>query len=385
MDHVTQGTSGGRLVNLARTLLTKGGTLESTAASGPIDHAKLSAAMEQHIRRSTRTFLEPDSATVRVAAEEVLENAQKAIRRVEGGGSPSNLSDVEYASLEAIVQVTGRPAMRYLDGSVEMPPSELGENGRWRVLVATARSKINGVSASVGRVARNGGSQIEIEGTAWRLGQDLVVTNRHVVQTLVENPSDAVPSWRINQSARPNIDFAATENPAKPHRFRVQELAYCAPEQSLDLAVLRLTPGDAQLPAPLKIDFDPHSAGRSTGPEYVPQFQGAQIYVVGHPYRALSSSLSASVFGVADGTKRWSPGLVVSVQKGNFSLEHDCSTLGGNSGSCVFTTRGHSVIGLHMGGIGVDETTSRGTANRALAFSLLGANRAADILRDGKV
>ena len=45
----------------------------------------------------------------------------------------------------------------------------------------------------------------------------------------------------------------------------------------------------------------------------------------------------------------------------------------------------HAVVGIHVGGVGVDKETGRGRANAALTFSRLGAHRAADILRTGKL
>jgi V8-like Glu-specific endopeptidase len=64
-------------------------------------------------------------------------------------------------------------------------------------------------------------------------------------------------------------------------------------------------------------------------------------------------------------------------------LEHDCSTLGGNSGSCVFTTDTHEVVGLHFGGMNVNEETAKGSANLAIPLSRLGDHHAAKIIRDG--
>jgi V8-like Glu-specific endopeptidase len=66
-------------------------------------------------------------------------------------------------------------------------------------------------------------------------------------------------------------------------------------------------------------------------------------------------------------------------------LEHDCSTLGGNSGSCVLTCDMHTGVGLHFGGRNVDDLTGRGEANLAVALSLLGEHPAAEILRRGRV
>jgi V8-like Glu-specific endopeptidase len=96
------------------------------------------------------------------------------------------------------------------------------------------------------------------------------------------------------------------------------------------------------------------------------------------------TSASSAVFGATDGSKRWSPGYVTKLDSDS-TFEHDCSTLGGSSGSGVFTTREHRVIGLHMGARDVDEVTGEGAANRALHFALLPEGREREILKRGKV
>ena len=48
--------------------------------------------------------------------------------------------------------------------------------------------------------------------------------------------------------------------------------------------------------------------------------------------------------------KRLQPGRAVTYSAKFSALEHDCSTLGGNSGSPVVDLETHEVIGLHFGG-----------------------------------
>ncbi len=48
--------------------------------------------------------------------------------------------------------------------------------------------------------------------------------------------------------------------------------------------------------------------------------------------------------------KRLQPGRAIGYSDQLSTLEYDCSTLGGNSGSPVFDLASHQVIGLHFGG-----------------------------------
>lgn len=366
-----------RLIHTAKTLLSAGGTLESSGGTEPIGQDRILAALEQHVGEHSVG----GDADPKVVAVEVLSHVKSALAKSAGGANFSTLTDAEWASLEAIVQVTGRPALRYKNGQVEMP-NDVGENQHWGVLIATARANINRVSRSVGRVSRKGQTFAdELVGTAWRIGDTLVVTNRHVTAGLVLRATDPVPFWKIDAAKRPRVCF----EPAEDAAFAVSDIAYCAPEEDIDLAIMRLDCTGGAPPPPLSIDWAPESIGQEVSDrgEGKPRFKGKEVYVVGHPYRRVGSSAIARVFGCADGSKRCSPGFVTAVA-GTY-LEHDCSTLGGNSGSCVLATGRDSVVGLHAGGLEVDERSGRGRANVALALSQLGDSRATTILRSGRV
>jgi hypothetical protein len=378
----------GRAISLARSLLKKGGALESTAAGEMIDRTRLTQALEEQIRLQMSHSAELPAVTAKAAAVEGLANAENALNKTAQGASPSELTELEVASLEAIIEVTGRPAMRYENGRVGMPPSALGENDRWRVLIATARNDINQASAAVGRIMIMGASGVpENIGTGWRLAQDLIVTNRHVGLLMVKKPDSNPPELTLDETKHPFIDFSATDNSAATKRFDIAAVVYCAAEKYVDLAILKVKSGLADIPAPLTLDWDTASLGsqseQNNGAE--PEFRGKEIYVVGHPFKQRRSPALASVFGAADGLKRWSPGLVKRIHTNEPILEHDCSTLGGNSGSCVLSAEGHTVVGVHMGGLEVDELTDRGLANVAVAFSHLGQHPVAEILRTGIV
>jgi hypothetical protein len=53
--------------------------------------------------------------------------------------------------------------------------------------------------------------------------------------------------------------------------------------------------------------------------------------------------------------KRLQPGRLMSAVGANAQLSHDCSTLGGNSGSCVIDLGSHKIVGLHFQGRYLEE------------------------------
>jgi hypothetical protein len=375
------------LVRVAHHLLTSGGgNLESTGPTEPISDPEVSAAIEKEVSDYWKTgsgelAAEPD-VFAKITASEAVAAARSALNRNLARADAADLTDFESASLEAIIHVTGRPAMRYVDGQVEMP-NELGENAVWRVLLATARKKINAASGSVGRVETGDGGRLL--GTAWRVGTNLVVTNRHVASWLATDRAKPPSDWKLDDTRTPLVNFGISAPGGSARKCRVYEIAYCAPQNDIDFAVLKLEAGSADCPPALSVDFSADVLGTEVMDDggMKADFKGEQVYVVGHPYSPVGTAAISKVFGNADGSKRWSPGLVTRVSETDLILEHDCSTLGGNSGSCVLTAGSHAVVGLHFGGLKVDLATGIGKANIAIAFSRLRNHPAVEILRTG--
>jgi hypothetical protein len=387
------------LAATARTLLARGGTLESSSGSGPIDDGALRDAASKTLRQiiaarpgdTNSTSEQPDEAT-KIAASGIVARARAALKRVDTGDPASTLAAEDVSALELIVRTVGRPALRFNDGQVDMPPNTLGDNSRWQVLVATARKAINDVAGRVGRIACERGYAEPVLGTGWRIGDDLLVSNRHVAQLLVAQPNSAPSAWQLDPMKAPFVDFAYTDGNANPVRCNIAELVYCAEDRWVDLAVFRVARESVPPPPPLQIDWDIGLLGReiqaSGGGSST--FQGGEVYTIGHPYQQTATDPTRNVFGDADGRKRCSPGLVNAVDNDLPTFLHDCSTLGGHSGSCVISleSAGHAVVGLHFGGR-EDEATlgsGLGLTNYAIALGRLAEHkhRAAGILRGDK-
>jgi len=360
-----------RLARLAGALLKSGGGLESSAGEKPVSREELVPILATHLSGAPTA---PETL-----AAMALKIAEAALDRVASGTLPANLRDEEVSALEAIVLVSGRPAMGFVNGRVQRPPA-IGANSTWRVLVATFGSEVNTVAASVGRITLNRpGEPAEILGTGWRVGANLVITNRHVAKDVMTDPLLPVDQWTAGSVHPSMITFNAAGS-----AFTLSAPAYVAADESIDFAVFRLQ-ATAPIPPPLVTEFDEVVVGRMVARDGGTAFVGNPLYAIGHPWRPFYSSAVSSVFGTADGSIRWSPGYATRLDVAAPILEHDCSTLGGSSGSCMVSADSHAVVALHVGGRDVAELTGMGASNVALPLAGLLHRREGAILQDGTV
>lgn len=374
------------LVERTRALLERGGTLESTSGSGPIPDVELTKAIANKLGKlapgGTQMTAGPGPAEL-ITAKQAIDTARAALAKV----PTHTLSEEDLSALELIVQTVGRPALRYRDGRVEMPPNRLGDNSRWVVLINLEREKINQLSRSIGRIYCSQGSSVPVLGTGWRVGPDLIVTNRHVAQTLVLDRTASPDSWKVNQDKKPVVDFAYTDGAVGPLLCDVGDLLFCANPDDVDMAIFKLLPRCTALPAAIQIDWSEAALGQvlPATPQSPAKFQGDEIYAVGHPYWPSANQQAHKVFGDINGRKRCSPGLVTAVDQTRPVLLHDSSTLSGNSGSCIAVVGpgGHAAVGLHFGGkeLTTGVADALGSTNYAVAFALLGNHPAVPFLK----
>jgi hypothetical protein len=369
-----------KLISTAKALLQRGGALETSRGGEPLSDQSLVRAIQVVLPEVIDRPEQPER-NAQAAAEKVVSDMRSAFDDIKRGAPPTGLSERQLSCLELIVRTVGRPAMRYKNGKVETPPNELGDNARWYALVITDRDRINNVSGSIGRI---GSSSYPVIGTGWLIGPTHVVTNKHVACELVKDRTRPPETWQIDPAKSGFIDFAYTDGSPSPAQFDIEKLVCCA--STVDLAILQIHAANATLPKPIIIDWKESSLGRKlySSEEEKERFQGDEIYTVGHPYRPGSTQPILDVFGQADGRKRCSPGVITQVDKQKPEFQHDCSTLGGNSGSCVVSFSNHAAVGLHFGGHAAAGSAALGigTTNYAIAFARLPNDNAIRVLKN---
>ncbi|WP_149183725.1 serine protease [Streptomyces sp. TRM49041] len=264
----------------------------------------------------------------------VLEAGARGLEKL-AAGRDDEIGDDESFGLEAIVLLEGRPALLVQDS--DFPPQE----GDWAVLNGQ-RAAIRESLARVGRVDVSGHVSLDWVGTAFLVGRDVVMTNRHVA---VEFARGDGAGWTFQPGLGAAMDLSR-EYGALPG---AGGLTYAVTEvvgvhQGVDMALLRVAPapGGQPLPTPLAVAAD--------APADLP---GHPVYVVGHPAwdgRRNEPESMRRIFMDIYNVKRLQPGTANQLLPDRMVMTHDCSTLGGNSGSPVFDLTDHRVLGLHFGG-----------------------------------
>ncbi len=259
------------------------------------------------------------------ALDRVMAGAVSAIEKIRRDGPDADLSLDERAGLEAVIVVVGRPAILVQDGRFFPPPEP------WQKLENT-RAEIEATLGRVGRIELDGHPRFDWVGTGFLAGDDVVLTNRHVVKLFATRVGS---DWVLDEGTTARIDFAEELGSVTRRAVPVTEIL--GVHQEVDLAVLRVQ-GAPVSPLPVARDGGAVQAGR-------------EVYVVGYP--------TADTFAVAEvirkifadiyGVKRLQPGALMSGVEGKL-FRHDCSTLGGNSGSCVVDLESNRVVGVHFRG-----------------------------------
>lgn len=241
--------------------------------------------------------------------------------------------------LEAIILRRGRPSFLVLNDDFSIPATERV----WTQRLAAGRDELKQVIRSVGRVEVTGHPDLSWLGTAWLVAPDLIVTNRHVAREF-GRASGREFVFRPGVAGglmTANIDFKEESGNQSNESVDVSKILFIAsdgPGQP-DMAVLKLATA---------VDRTPIVLADSSSPS------GEFVAVIGYPARddRRNDPVTAQrIFQDIYEKKRLAPGQLQRAATPNaITLQHDCSTLGGSSGSAVVDATNGRALGLHFGG-----------------------------------
>lgn len=267
---------------------------------------------------------------------------------IKGVRERTEMPDME---VESIVRRFGRPVLFIQNDTFELPQSEV-----LRQRLQNGREVIENSIRAVGRVELREHPKHAWVGTAWLVAEDIVVTNRHVAEEFAIKDKEQFVFKRNfkGRSILARIDFAEEFRIPEQDEYQLIEPLYIEDEDGYDIAFFRVkhTVSNVQ---PIVL------SSTST--------KNDNVVTIGYPARDSripDQSLMSTIYGDVYAVKRLAPGVLMTEEtyNGLTYLTHDCTTLGGNSGSVVLNLDGSGAAGLHFSG-------SYGEANYAVPATII--------------
>lgn len=308
---------------------------------------------ETELNRIIKDYL-GDQPELYEIAKRIKEESDTALRilRDEDEEELEKNENAVFGALETIVRLDGsRPSFMIQNGEVNRETSPLGT---WAEILDASHNLLTDAISCIGRINIPWKAP-GFMGTGFLIQENLILTNRHVLQVIAEEDADG--EWHFLDET--GIDFG--------HEFRAvlsqnprtfKRVIYCGTDEivltgkvdhkKLDLALIELEPTTAaNLPRKfLSVDKAPDWARTDD-----------VIYTIGFPGRpplgTYTPTLIEQLFQSTFGCKRLAPGLIMPGGENlqQWTLSHDATTLGGNSGSVVLVAgRETAAAGLHYGG-----------------------------------
>ncbi len=240
---------------------------------------------------------------------------------------------------ETIVLRTGRPVLAVRDNEAELEFQD-AESAVWRGRLIEARPQLGRAIRASGRIELEN-HRLSWVGTGWLVRPNIVVTNRHVAAVFARRSGErfVFRSGLDGGRVAASIDFLEELEREESLTFRLERVLYIEPDNGPDVAFLEVSPSGGRLLAePLSL--------ASALPEI-----DRQVAVIGYPARDSrmpEMDLMLEVFRNVFDKKRLAPGRITG--HGATTIRHDCSTLGGNSGSTVLDLETGEAVGLHFAG-----------------------------------
>ncbi|MBI2689357.1 MAG: trypsin-like peptidase domain-containing protein [Acidobacteria bacterium] len=268
-----------------------------------------------------------------VATPELTASALRAAENVRSG---TPLTAEHQVVMEAIVVPFLRPVYDILAGTFQPLPAP------WELL-NTQSQNVNNAIQAIGRLEVGGLPGVPYGGTGFLVAPNLILTNRHVAELVTSSLGIQNLTFIPGRSAR--LDLKQEIVPSAPVFLTVRSVKMVHPYW--DAAILQVDGVPPGL-APLNLaSASPDNLAKRT------------VAVIGYPAMDSRGDIPTQLkmFHGVFQKKRLLPGFTMGFRQIDSygrtveALAHDCSTLGGNSGSAVIDPVSGLVLGLHFAGI----------------------------------
>lgn len=277
--------------------------------------------LQQH---SISTILERVRAIIGPANMPSTEQGALAQQALDQMRSLKRPTPQQLTALEYVIRLM-RPAPLSRSGTLDVLDEDLSKTfPDWNAF----RQSVKPYLYSIGRI--DSLSTRKSVGTGFLVTDKLFVTNRHVLDQLSSGTN-------MLEKGQGEIRFGQ-EYGTPDTQGRTEIVSVVAVHESLDIALLGIeSPGNLPKRTPLAVETDPVK-------------DGDDVVAIGYPFDdpARNPLFINALFGGKFGVKRAAPGEVL--KSTAQSIFHDCSTLGGNSGSPILSMKTARVVGLHREG-----------------------------------
>lgn len=240
---------------------------------------------------------------------------------------------------EAVVLRVGRPVLIIRNNEAELVLED-AESEEWRQRLTDAKQQLALSIPAIGRIELSNHPSLDWCGTGWLIDNNTVVTNRHVAE-LFARKNGAGFTFRQGEDGNPmasGIDLLQEFGNPATRVMKLKKILYIEPEPGPDMAFLQAEPLGDGMPTPVTLQAEPAASL-------------SNVAVIGYPAkdsRMPDVDLMEKIFGKVYNKKRLAPGQITNVTPGR--LFHNCSTLGGCSGSAVIDLKSGKAVGLHFAG-----------------------------------
>lgn len=239
---------------------------------------------------------------------------------------------------ESIILRRTRPVLDIHKNATVLEFENEADSVIWKGRLQSASGFLDQAIRAVGRInLRN--APIEWVGTGWLVDEDILVTNRHVAQEFAARKGDGFDFIQRDEGLSAELDFLKEFGNATERVFRLTEVLDIVDAPGPDIAFFRIerVSGDLSLSRPIDLAQSPRET--------------ESVAVIGYPAfdsRIPDFTLMQEIYGSRYNHKRLAPGAVTYLEADR--LYHNCTTLGGNSGSVVLDLESGQAMGLHYSG-----------------------------------
>ena len=269
-----------------------------------------------------------------------------------GGISLETVARESPAEMRALVLETivreGRPAIPVVGNRISFEGAIVDAAAETIVQrLRTAAPVVEACIPLVGRIdVDNYPGSLTYVGTGWLVAPNVVCTNRHVAEIIArhDNGKFKFRPGRFGEELRVKLDYRRELGSSVSESVRVNRVIWIERDTSgPDIALLGIEQGSDNGTKRQSIPLATSDAAANS-----------DVVVIGYPARAPADIIPnqewmEQIYGGAYDVKRIAPGVVGPNSRG--WATHDCTTLGGNSGSVVVDMNTGNAVALHFAGL----------------------------------